>query len=121
MELSGIIIEKMPIQTGTSKTGNDWTLQPYVMQTIAEYPKKVAFEVFGTERIERNEVNVGDNVTISFDIESREFNGRWYTSVRAWKVEKASDEAAAQPIEATDAQPIGDVIEKMQGKSELPF
>ena len=97
MDISGKIIQKLPLQQGESKTsGKPWALQAYVLETQAQYPRKVCFELFGEQRIKDNPCDIDDLVTISFDIESREFNGRWYTSIRAWKVQQGIVEGAAQ-------------------------
>lgn len=91
MEITGKIIQVLPEQGGVSKTsGKDWKLQAYVLETQEQYPKKVHFEIFGEDRIKSNQCNIDDMVTVSFDIESREFNGRWYTSIRAWRVVDAT-------------------------------
>ena len=91
MEIKGRIIQVLPAQGGVSKAGNEWKKQDYVLETMdVQYPKKVCFNIFGADRIEQYKVGVGDEVVVSFDLESREFNGRWYTDVRAWKIEKAS-------------------------------
>lgn len=105
MEVTGKIISVLPLQQGTSKAGNPWQSQSYVLETQEQYPRKVCFEVFGEQRIKDNSCKIDDLVTVSFDLESREFNGRWYTSVRAWKVTQAS-------VEQTDQSPI---IEKSKG------
>ncbi len=101
MEVSGKIIQVMPLQEGVSqRTGNPWKLQAYVLETQEQYPKKVYFEVFGEDRIKANSCNIDDIVTVSFDIESREFNGRWYTGIRAWKIQQGvvtTDAQQAQP------------------------
>jgi hypothetical protein len=87
MEVTGKIIQVLPEQGGVSKTsGKDWKLQAYVLETQEQFPKKVHFEIFGEDRIKANPCNLDDMVTVSFDIESREYNGRWYTSIRAWRV-----------------------------------
>jgi len=105
MELVGKIIQVLPVQEGTSKTsGNPWKVQAYVLETQEQYPRKVHFEVFGEDRIKNNPCNIDDIVTISFDIESREFNGRWYTSIRAWRVQQG-DQTAATDAAAPAAQP----------------
>lgn len=91
MEITGKIIQVLPEQCGVSKTsGKDWKLQAYVLETQEQYPKKVHFELFGEDRIKANQCKLDDVVTVSFDIESREFNGRWYTSIRAWRVVDAA-------------------------------
>lgn len=98
MDIVGKIIQVLPMQQGTSqRTGNPWSLQSYVLETIESYPKKVCFEVFGEDRIKANPCNIDDVVTVSFDLESREFNGRWYTSVRAWKIQQGAVTTQAQP------------------------
>ncbi len=87
MEVQGKIIQVLPLQQGTSKAGNAWKKQEYVLETHDQYPRKVKFDFFG-ERADQFPLNIGDEVTISFDIESREFNGRWYTDIRGWKAVK---------------------------------
>jgi hypothetical protein len=87
MEISGKIIIALPEVSGTSKAGNAWKKREYVLETQETYPRKVFFNFFG-DRVDQYPLNVGDEVTVSFDIESREFNGRWYTDIRAWKAEK---------------------------------
>jgi hypothetical protein len=94
METRGKVIQVLPTQEGVSKsTGNQWKIQPYIIETLEQYPRKIYFEVFGEERINQNACDVNDVVNVSFDIESREYNGRWYTTCKALKVEKAQDEA----------------------------
>lgn len=88
MEVTGKIIVALPEVSGTSKAGNAWKKREYVLETQETYPRKVFFNFFG-DRVDQFPLNVGDLVTVSFDIESREFNGRWYTDIRAWKAEKA--------------------------------
>lgn len=93
MEISGIIIAVLPMQTGEGRNGQ-WRSQDYVLETREQYPKKVCFNLFGN-KIEQFPLSLNDDVKVSFDIESREWNGRWFTSIRAWKVEKMSNENSA--------------------------
>ncbi len=106
MEITGRIIRALPEISGTSKAGNNWHKREYVLETQEQYPKTVHFDFFG-ERADQYPLNVGDMVKLSFDIESREYNGRWYTSIRGWKAEPATGgaSAAAAPAPAA-AQPI---------------
>lgn len=83
MEIKGKITHKLPPQSGTSKSGNAWRKQEYVLETLDSYPKQVKFDFFG-DRVDQHPLEVGDIVTIQYDIESREFNGRWYTDIRAF-------------------------------------
>jgi len=109
MEIVGKIIQVLPLQEGVSKaSGNPWKLQSYVLETQDQYPRKVCFEIFGEDRIKNNPCQVDDIVTVSFDIESREFNGRWYTSIRAFRVQQgavAAPAPAGQPMVTQPAAP----------------
>ena len=108
MEVSGKIIQKLPLQQGESKSsGKPWALQAYVLETQEQFPRKVHFELFGEQRIKDYPCEIDDLVTVSFDIESREFNGRWYTSIRAWKiVQGIVDPNAAPQAAPTQAAPV---------------
>ena len=97
MEVVGKIILKLPLQSGVSQAGNNWKKQEYVLETEDSYPKKVHFDFFG-DKADQFPLNVGDRVRLSFDIESREYNGRWYTSIRGWKAEAASAPTPGQTV-----------------------
>ena len=105
MEVVGKIIQVLPAQEGVGRNGNPWKLQAYVLETLDQYPRKVHFEVFGEDRIKQNPCELDQLVTVSFDIESREFNGRWYTSIRAWKIQQGDTTQAVAPLAAAPAQP----------------
>lgn len=101
MEITGKIIVALPEMSGTSKAGNTWKKREYVLETQETYPKKVHFDFFG-ERADQFPLSVGDTIKLSFDIESREYNGRWYTSIRGWKAEKADGAQAPGAAPAAD-------------------
>lgn len=103
MEITGKIIVALPETGGTSAKGNVWKKREYVLETQETYPKKVAFNFFG-DRVDQFPLQVGQVVKISFDIDSREYNGRWYVDCRAWKAEPA-DAAAAAPAQAPAPAP----------------
>ena len=98
MDIKGKIIQKLELQSGTSKAGNAWKKQEYVLETLDSYPRKVKFDFFG-DRADQYPLEVGDVITLSYDIESREFNGRWYTDIRGFKAMKEDPNmvAAAAP------------------------
>ena len=139
MEVVGKVVQVLPLQEGVGRNGNPWKLQGYVLETIENYPRKVHFEVFGEDRIKNNPCAIDQVVTVSFDIESREFNGRWYTSIRAWKIQQGdvTQQAAvaptAAPQPATAPQPAAAPAEAApvnvdpfdatpaEGTSDLPF
>ncbi|MBR6118498.1 MAG: DUF3127 domain-containing protein [Paludibacteraceae bacterium] len=106
MDVVGKIIQVLPAQEGVGKNGNPWKVQPYVLETLDQYPRKVHFEVFGEDRIKQNPCDIDQLVTVSFDIESREFNGRWYTSIRAWRIQQGD---TTQPAVAPTAAPAAPV------------
>lgn len=107
MELIGKIIEECPIQEGTSRSGNPWKKRMYIVETQESYPKKVALTVFGSDRVAATEaaVKLGDTVRVSFDLESREYNGRWYTDAMAWRIEPATAQPAAPAPQQAYSQP----------------
>lgn len=106
MEIRGKIIVKLPLQSGTSKAGNPWSKQEYVLETMDAYPKRVHFDFFG-DRANQYPLEVGDLIDLSFDIESREYNGRWYTSIRGWKADKVDPNAIAAANDPNMATPSG--------------
>lgn len=83
MEIEGKIILDIPLESGTSKAGNLWKKKCWVLETFGQYPRQVKFDVFG-DRAETLKFEVGKSYAVSFDLESREWNGRWYTDVRAF-------------------------------------
>lgn len=85
MDITGKIIAVLPTRSGTSAKGTQWSSQTAVIETHEQYPRKVAFDVLG-EKITEFNLQVGEEVTVSFDINAREFNGKWFNSVNAWKV-----------------------------------
>lgn len=94
MQLTAKLIQVLPLQSGQGKNG-EWRKQDIILETDGQYPRKVCVAIWG-DRINNDQLVVGNNLTIDFDVESREFNGRWYTDVKAWKIEVAG----ANPMEA---------------------
>ncbi|MCC8134958.1 MAG: DUF3127 domain-containing protein [Tannerellaceae bacterium] len=124
MEITGKIIAVLPAQGGTSKTGNEWKKQEYVLETHEQYPKKVCFQIFGSDRIEQAAIQPGEELTVHFDIDSREYNGRWFTNINCWKVERpigvAGMEADMIPQGAVFASPAPD-FPPASPTDDLPF
>ena len=84
MEITGKIIQLLSEKSGQSANGR-WRKQEYVLETDSQYPKKICFMAWG-DKIDEFNIKQGETVTVSIDLESREYNGRWYTDVKAWKV-----------------------------------
>ncbi len=124
MEIKGRIIHILEEQSGVSKiSGKEWRSQDYVLEeTDTPYPRKICFNIFG-ENIDKFKIQMGEDLIVSINIESREYNERWYTSVRAWKVERAADVAAAPAggVDPLAAAPKMDDPLLGGGADDLPF
>lgn len=105
MEFTGKIIAVLAPRGGVSKNGNEWKVQEYVIEDHGQYPRKMCFDVFGSEKIEQFNIQMGEELTISFDVDAREYQGRWYNSIRAWKVDRVAAQAAPGAPAAV-AQPV---------------
>ena len=105
MELTGKIIAVMEARGGVSaRTGNSWKTQEYVLEVPGQYPKRCLFNVFGEDRINQFNIQNGDELTIQFDIDAREYNGRWFNDIRAYNVVRGQQPVAgAQPVAAPSA------------------
>lgn len=95
MELQGKVIAVLPERSGISKRG-EWRSQTYVIETQEQYPKKMAFDVFGGDRIVSFGIHLGEVINVSFDIDAHEYQGRYFNQIRAWNVTKVSQQAAAK-------------------------
>ena len=105
MEHTGKIIAVLPEKSGTSSRG-PWRKQEYVIEIPGDYPKQVCFMVWG-DKIDQFNVAEGESLTVHFDLESREYNGRWYTDVKAWRIERpdAQGDSPEAPPPPDDAPP----------------
>ena len=97
MELEGRIARKLPVQTGTSTRGA-WAKQEFILEyQEGNFPSQVCMNVWGEDKVKDLErYQVGDKVKVSINLSSRESNGRWYTDVRAWRIEPAGQAVPAQ-------------------------
>ena len=102
MEFTGRIIKALEPRSGVSaRTGNPWKMQDFVIEeTMGQFPKRMVFNVFGEDNLNRFNIQEGQELTISFDVNAREYNGRWFNDIRAWNVMPAT---AAQPVAAAQA------------------
>ena len=122
MILEGTIIQVIGMQEGVSKTtGKEWKLAQYLLETNEQYPKKVCVDVFGEERINELSLIVDEQVALNTDVESREFNGRWYTSVRAWGRAESEQKTDAPQVVAQPAAPVQPVVDVAEDSDILPF
>ena len=114
MEVTGKIIKILPLQTGTGKNGT-WKKQEFILETAAQITRKVCFSLWG-DKIDQFSLKESEDVEVYFDLESREFNNRWYTEAKAWKIVKKTAGQQKPPEEedfpAYNELPPGD---------DLPF
>ena len=103
MELQGKVIAVLPERSGVSARG-EWKAQSYVIETHEAYPKKLCFDVFGADRMAQFNIQSGEEILVSFDIDAHEYQGRWFNSIRAWNVQRV-DPNAVGPMGAAPAQP----------------
>ncbi len=115
MQLTGKIVYVPTLQSGTGKNG-EWRKQEVILETEGQYPKKVCIAVWG-DRINPSQLVVGNQLKVDFDIESREYNSRWYTEVKAWKVEVVSGGGSS----GIDAPPPMDAPPALDDTDDLPF
>lgn len=134
MEITGKIIFDIPMVEGVSKAGNPWKKKEWVLETQGQYPRRVKFDLFG-DRVDSVKLQLNHTYTIQYDLESREFNGRWYTDVRAYAAVEVPDGSAAgmtqggfttaapaSPMSAAPAAPAADPFgNDSNNTDDLPF
>lgn len=120
MELSGTVISLLPEVSGQGKNGV-WRKKEFILEIPSQYPRKVCISMWG-DRIDQANLSEGDSVTAFIDVESREYNGRWYTEVKAWKVEKQMMNAGAMaPSNGDFGPPPNPNFAPSDSEDDLPF
>lgn len=129
MELQGKVIAVLPARSGVSARG-EWKSQSFVIETHDSFPRKMVFDVFGEERLTRFNIQLGQEVNVSFDIDAHEYNGRWFNNIRAFDVRlvdpnTVSAAPAAQAAPAAPQQPANapfpPLPEQSNSDDDLPF
>lgn len=129
MELQGKVIAVLPARSGVSARG-EWKTQSFVIETHDNFPRKMVFDVFGEERLTRFNIQLGQEVNVSFDIDAHEYNGRWFNNIRAFDVRlvdpnTVSAAPAAQAAPAAPQQPANAPFppqpEQSNSDDDLPF
>ena len=115
MELEGKVERVMPVTTGSTARGS-WSRQELIVETGGDYPKKVCVSFWGDKAAPLATLKPGEMVKVSFDPESREYNGRWYTDLRAWKIERSAA-APDVPLPAATDEPF----DQSAGFDDMPF
>jgi len=97
MEVTGKVIHAMESKSGVSaRTGNPWMSRDYVLEIPGNYPKRMVFTVFGEDRIKQFALRKDEEVTVQFDIDANEYQGKWYNKIQAYNIVRAQQAGQAQ-------------------------
>lgn len=121
LEITGKLIKFLSVQSGTNARGT-WSKQDFVIETMEQYPRKICISAWGERMNELNALKEGDILKVSFNLESREYNERWYTDVRAWRIEKQNNTGAVASAGNNTPPPADDsAFINQQEVDDLPF
>jgi len=124
MDVKGTLVQILKLEEGVSKTGKEWKKQDFVIETNEQYPKKVCFTLFGEKVSLIDGITEGSEVEVFFNLESRDFNGKWYHNINAWKI-NAEQASASQGSGETGLKQKEEMASAPDAKeddgSELPF
>ncbi len=132
MDLTGRVIAVLPANSGVSaRTGNPWMSQEYVIEVPGQYPRKCLFRIFGEDRIKQFNIQMGEDITVSFDIDAHEYQGRWFNEIRAYNVTRGvapvagatpfPPQQAAAPNDSTSPFPPAQEPAGEGSADDLPF
>jgi hypothetical protein len=96
MQVKGTLLQILKLESGVSKAGKEWKKQDFVIETNEQFPKKVCFTLFGDKISLIDGVTEGTEIEVFFSLESRDFNGKWYHNINAWKIENAGAASSAK-------------------------
>jgi hypothetical protein len=114
MQLTAKITQLLPLQTGMSKNGQ-WRKQDVIVETDSQYPKNICVSIWG-DKINETQLQVGNSLTISFELESREYNNKWYTDVKAYKIDLMNN-----PVTMAPTNTFEDTANLSEDDEDLPF
>lgn len=130
MEITGFVKEIFDARGGISaKTGNSWKRQQFLIETMEQYPRHFVLEISGEDRIRDFDLHVGEEMKVFFDVDAHEYQGRWYNTINAWKVEKTGkiitittvQQASAPAPQQAPAQTVAPTPQPQADESGLPF
>ena len=136
LEIEGTLAQKLPVQSGSSTRG-PWAKQEFILEyPDGNFTAKACFLAWGQEKVQDlGKYQVGDKVKVSFNLKSREYNGRWYNDLQIWKIAPAGAQPAAPAQPAPQARPaaqapaypqapaptLEDMPADSDGAEDLPF
>jgi hypothetical protein len=125
MEISGRVYKVMPVQSGMGKTGNEWRKIDFVVETDAKYDNKICFTAWSDRVSDVENLTIGQKVKVSFDVASREYNERWYTDIKAWKIDVESEGGqtayASSSAPQSNPAPAPQAAAQDSVEDDLPF
>ena len=127
MEVTGFVRHALEAKSGVSqRTGNPWMARDYVLEIPGQYPKHMMFTVFGEDRIKQFALRKDEEVTVHFDIDAHEYQGKWYNKIQAYNVTRAGQQVAQQAVAQQQAtqQPPSPPTQQDNGDGsadDLPF
>jgi hypothetical protein len=119
-QISGKVIKVPQPQTGSGKNG-DWIKQEFIIETTEQYPKKVCLCAWGDKANFAAQLKHGQEVTVSFNVESREHSERWYTELRAWKIDTSGQENNSEQHNSEQPKSLSKKEEMEENPDDLPF
>jgi len=118
LEITGKLVKTLPIESGKSKAGKEWKKQSFVVDTGDQYNPEVCFQLFGDEKIKLiTGLDIGSNLKVGFNLSSREYNGKYYHSIDAWRVDVVADHETTE----TASMPASATVELGDEGDDLPF
>ena len=125
LQVTGVVTKILPKAEGVSGSGNQWAKQEFILTTQEQYPKTICFTLFGQDKIDQFALNVNEQVTVSFDIKSREYNGRWFTDVNVWNIARPGGQQQQyqqqSPLAAQQQANNGQMNQMQQASGGGPF
>jgi hypothetical protein len=120
--IEGKLVQVLPVQEGVSTRGA-WKKQDFILETADQYPKKICVSCWNEKADEIQKYQPNDQLKVSINIESREYNSRWYTDIKAWRIEGSSSPSAANSSAAntSDDSDITGISFSSDDEGDLPF
>jgi hypothetical protein len=120
LSVRGKVVSILNVESGIARTGNPWKKQEFIVETADQFPKKICFTLFNDKINQLTGIQEGEELEVSFDIESREYNGKWFHNINAWKIDRIVQRPAAvegPPLTEADI-PVDPFTEQ---PDDLPF
>lgn len=129
--VTGTVKEVLQTKQGVSASGKEWATQEFILTTDdSNYPCDICFRIFGNDKITECAVNAGESLQVFFDIRSRDYNGRWFTDINVWKIDRMLNPNEVAPGVQNDSHTQGNAgfqqhtqpVQQQQGNNnDLPF